>query len=96
MVAGVSPNNCGEQHYGEEIAESVEAKARKIIAEDLKRLGWQESELPLRRKADPGKARIARRLRRETTVSKRWIAEQLRMRSVSKVNYCLAKRTGRR
>jgi hypothetical protein len=33
--------------------------------------------------------KIARRLRRESTVSKRWIAEQLAMGSVSNVTFCL-------
>jgi hypothetical protein len=55
----------------------------------MKRLGWNEAELKRRRKGDRGKARMARRLRRETTVSLRWIAERLRMGSVSMVAHCL-------
>jgi hypothetical protein len=42
-----------------------------------------------RRRGEAGKVRIARRLRRETTVSKRWIAERLAMGSVSNLTYCL-------
>ena len=85
----------GDQHYGEEIRESVEEKAQRVIAEELKRLRWAESDLAGRRKGDTGKARIARRLRRETTVSKRWIAERLAMGSVSNVTLCLRAATRR-
>jgi hypothetical protein len=42
-----------------------------------------------RRKGDVGKVKIAQRLRRETTVSQRWIADQLAMGSVSNVTFCL-------
>lgn len=51
--------------------------------------------MPVSRKPDLGKAPIAKPLRRETTVNKRWIAEQPRMGSVSNVNHGLANRTGR-
>ncbi len=80
----------GAHHYGEEIGQSAEEKARRIIAGELAKLGCDESELAQRRKGDVGKVKIARRLRRETTVSKRWIAEQLAMGSVSNVTFCLA------
>ena len=79
----------GAHHYGDEIGQSVEEQARRIIAEELAKLCWEEAELGQRRKSDAGKARIARRLRRETTVSKRWIAERLAMGSVSNVTFCL-------
>ena len=79
----------GDHHYGAEIAESAEAKAQRIITEELKRLGWTETDLQSRRKGDAGKVRMALRLRRETTVSKRWIAERLTMGSVSNVTFCL-------
>ena len=76
-------------HYGEEIGQSAEEKACRIIGEELVNLGWEEADLGQRRKGDAGKVRIARRLRRETTVSKRWIAQQLSMGSVSNVTFCL-------
>lgn len=41
------------------------------MAEELAKMDWEEADLGLRRKGDEGKVRIARRLRRETTVSKR-------------------------
>jgi hypothetical protein len=79
----------GKSHYGEELLESVEAKAERIVAEEMKRVEWNEEELKHRRKGDRGKTRIARRLRRETMVSMRWIAERLQMGSVSMVAHCL-------
>ena len=79
----------GAHHNGEEIGQSAQEKARRIIAEELAKLGWDEADLDQRRKGDAGKVRIARRLRRDTTVSKRWIAQQLAMGSVSNVTFCL-------
>ena len=85
----------GTHHYGEEIGQSGEEKARRIIAEELAKMDWEVADLGRRRKGDEGKVRIARRLRRETTVSKRWIANQLSMGTVSNVTFCL-KRGGNR
>ena len=79
----------GKSHYGQELRESAEAKAERIVAEELKRLGLGENELNQRRKGDGEKARIARRVRRETVVTLGWIAARLRMGSVSMVAHCL-------
>jgi hypothetical protein len=51
----------------------------RIIAEELRRLGWQETDLMSRRRHDPGKVQIAVRLRRETTLSAKRIAQRLRI-----------------
>lgn len=69
----------GDSHYGEELRESAEEKGQRIVREELKRLRWREADLSRRRKGDPGKVRIARRLRQETTLTLRWIAERLKM-----------------
>jgi putative transposase len=69
----------GPSHYGEELRESAEEKARGIIAEEMKRLGWKEADLPRHRKGDGRKVRIARRLRQETTMTLKWIADHLKM-----------------
>ena len=79
----------GKSHYGDELRESAEAKAERIVVEELKRLGLAEGELIRRRKGDREKAQIARRLRRETIVTLGWVAERLRMGSVSMVAHCL-------
>jgi hypothetical protein len=49
------------------------------VGEELKALGWTVKELGRRRKGDSEKIRIARRLRRETTMSLKWIAACLAM-----------------
>jgi hypothetical protein len=52
-------------HYGEEIRESAQAKADRLVSEELKHLGWEPEELGRRRKGAPEKQKIALRLRRE-------------------------------
>ncbi len=65
----------GDHHSGELHLASAETKAERIVAEELKRQGWQEEDLVTRRKNDPlelelalgcgGKRRLrSRRLRR--------------------------------
>jgi putative transposase len=79
----------GANHRGEEVWESALQHAESVVAEELKGLGWRKEQLERRRKGDPGKARIARRLRAETTMSLKWIAERLHMGSASMVKHCL-------
>ncbi len=69
----------GEHHFGELRMETAQAKAQRIIAEELARLGWQEAEMAARRKQDPDKVQLAQRLRKETTLSVRQIAERLHL-----------------
>ena len=76
----------GEHHYGAERAESVEDKAGRIVAEELKRAGWTEAELPLRPKGDPVKLAAATRLRKETTVTLKWITQRLAMGAWTHLN----------
>jgi hypothetical protein len=55
----------GEHHSGELHRQSAEAKAERILAEELSRLGWTPEDLAARRKRDPVKLALAARLRRE-------------------------------
>ena len=48
-----------------------------LVAEELRRLGWKEKDLQLRRKGDPAKLALAGRLRKETTLSIRDIAARV-------------------
>jgi len=82
----------GENHYAAERQESGEAKARGIVATELKRLGWAPVELKRRRKGDPGKIRIAGRLRAETTMTLKWIAAELQMGAWTYVSNLLSER----
>ena len=64
----------GEQHSGELRRATAEAKAERLIGEELQRLGWTEGELAARRKSDLLKLAFAARLRREPTLSLKAIA----------------------
>lgn len=59
--------------------ETTEEKARRIVEEELARLGWTAETLPRQAKGDPQKIRIAQRLRAETVVTLKWIARELHM-----------------
>jgi hypothetical protein len=69
----------GVEHFGQEIRESAQEKANRIVAQELRKLRWGEAELSQRRKGDPAKLRMALRLRRETTMTLSWIAQRLHM-----------------
>ena len=69
----------GENHSGELHRETAEQRANRIIAEELSRRGWEESDLATRRRSDPGKVAIAARLRKETTLPIKWIAARVQI-----------------
>ncbi|HEU0038288.1 MAG TPA: hypothetical protein VFR76_03345 [Verrucomicrobiae bacterium] len=69
----------GPFHYGEELMESAEEKAQWIVPQEMGRLGWKEGDLEQHRKGNQRKVKIARRLRRETTMTMKWIADRLKM-----------------
>jgi putative transposase len=69
----------GPSHFGEAVQEAVEVRAERIVAEGLKRLRWSEADLAARRKGEPGKVRLARELRAQTTMPLSWIAARLSM-----------------
>jgi REP element-mobilizing transposase RayT len=68
-----------EHHTGVERAECKTQMAERLVQVELGCRQWTERELVERRKRDPEKLKIAQRLRRETPVSLRWIAQRLRM-----------------
>ena len=69
--------------------EVAQAKAGRIITEELRRLGWQEADLVWRRKRDPGKLQIGVRLRKETTLSVKEIAARLHLGTPGSASVCL-------
>jgi REP element-mobilizing transposase RayT len=79
----------GEHHDGEERWETAEAVAERIVGKELARLGWSDDDLANRSKGDSGKVATARRLRKETTMTLKWIAQRLAMGSASMVSHCL-------
>ena len=69
----------GASHDGAERQELGKARAERLVKEGLLTLGWREAELARRAKGDAGKVALARRLRRETTMTLAWIADRLQM-----------------
>ena len=76
----------GDHHSGELRQETAEAKAERIIGEELHRLGWSEKDLATRAKSDPAKLAIAARLRKETTLSIKQLASRVRLGSSKSAN----------
>jgi len=79
----------GEHHHGEERAQAEAAPAEGIVLEGLKRLGWNEADLAERAKGDGEKLKLAVRLRQETTVTIKWIAQRLRLGTWTHLNHLL-------
>jgi len=59
---------------------------RQDFIRTLRRLGWRKNELSRRRKSDPAKLAIAARLRKETTLSLKHIAEQVHLGTSKSAN----------
>src|SRR3974390_2931155 len=78
-----------QHHFGQMRLELAQAKAERIISEELRRLNWPEAQLALRRKRDPAKLEIAVRLRRETTLSVKEIAARLHLGTPASASLCL-------
>jgi putative transposase len=69
----------GENHPGQTRLESAEAKADRILTEELSRLQWTQSDLAGQAKNHPAKLALAARLRQETTLSVKEIAARLNL-----------------
>ena len=69
----------GEPYRADARRETTEGKARRILNEELDKLGWTGAELAGRAKGDVRKIRIAQRLRAETAATLKWIATELHM-----------------
>ena len=76
----------GDYHSGALRLETAEAKAERIIADDLNQRGWKDPDLVGRRKSDPGKPAIAARLRQETTLSVKAIAARMHLGTSKSAN----------
>ena len=88
-LLGQMERRMGPEHYGKERWESAEAKAENLVQMELKRLKWSAMELSQRAKGDAGKIALAMRLRRETVMPVKWIAERLEMGTTGHVNHLL-------
>ena len=79
----------GTHHTGVEIAAAAEARAEELIAGFLVRLAWSEKELQSRPKGDLEKVALAELLRRESTMTLRWIATRLSMGTPGHLSHLL-------
>ena len=79
----------GANHNGPEIRESAQDKAERIVVRELARLEWTEKDLRERAKGNLDKIQMAELLRRESTMTLRWIAERLSMGTVGHLSHLL-------
>jgi len=82
----------GAEHYGSERQETAEVQAEELIAAEFKRNGWREDDLGQRAKGDALKVTLAARLRKETVMTVKWVAERLQMGAPGYVNHLLYRR----
>ncbi|HEV2208654.1 MAG TPA: hypothetical protein VG167_07750 [Verrucomicrobiae bacterium] len=85
----------GQHHCGELHLRSAQAKAERIITEELQRRGWEQKDLSGRPKSDPEKLEVAARLRRETTLSIKASAARVGLGSSKSANANLHHYMGR-
>ena len=67
----------GEHHAGQLRGETAEAKGERMIAQELPRRGWSESDWVIRPKNEAGKMAMAVRLGRETSLSIKGLAARV-------------------
>src|SRR5581483_1276799 len=91
-LVGQMKERLGAEHYGAERQETLETHAEGIVVGELKRRRWGEGELRQRAKGDAVKVALAARLRAETAVTVKWIAERLAMGAPGYVNHLLYRR----
>ena len=79
----------GAEHFGPAVQESEAAQSERTVKAELKRLGWGEKDLSVRRKGDPKKVRLARFLRQKTIMTLGAVAERLQMGTTGHVSHLL-------
>ena len=67
----------GPNHFGQERRESAEKRGRRLVRERLRELGITPAQFQMLPANADLKVDLARRLRQETTLSLKWIAQQL-------------------
>ena len=76
----------GQHHAGQLRLETAQAKAERLVAEELRRLGWSGEDLVRRPKNDPDKLAIAVRLRRESTLTIKAITARVHLGTYNTAN----------
>jgi REP element-mobilizing transposase RayT len=88
LLAQMEPK-LGRHHGGPERQETDTARAERLLEEELRQRGWTARQLTARRKGDREKVKIAKRLRRDTTMTLDWIAGRLSMGAAGYAAQCL-------
>ncbi|HEV2694003.1 MAG TPA: transposase [Verrucomicrobiae bacterium] len=86
----------GEHHSDLRSPEMTEEKACRLLQAELEQLNCTRAELARWPKSDARKIRIARRLRQETAVTLKWLAEELLMGNITHVANCLRRKEKKR
>ena len=79
--------------FGEMVQAAVQARAERLVAAGLKRLGWTEEDLRARRKGEPWKVAFAHELPCRTTMPLAWIAPRRRRGSRGYLTWLLQRRS---
>ena len=85
-LLGLMQEKIGVHHYGEERQACAVERAEQIVSEELRRRGLTPDGLSRLPKGNRSKVAIAMRLRAETTMTIKWIAERVHMGSVAYLN----------
>lgn len=79
----------GPGHAGPEIAAAAELRAETLVSHALAQWNWTADELQSLPKGHPRKLELAMRLRAETSMTLRWIADRLRMGTSGHLSHLL-------
>jgi putative transposase len=71
--------------------ETDQALAERLVRDALNKLGWTETDLKRKAKADPKKVKIARQVREQTPMTRQWVATRLHMGSASYLSAVLGR-----
>ena len=91
-LLGQMSERMGGEHYGAERQETMTERAERMVREEMRRRHWEEADLGRLAKGDAGKLAVAVRLRAETMVTVKWIAERLQMGAPGYVHLLLYRR----
>jgi REP element-mobilizing transposase RayT len=89
MLTRVSERR-GPSHFGAELHESAVEHAEGLLGQGLRDLGWSEIDLATHRKGDKAKVHLAMKLRKETTMTLKWIADRLEMGTAASLSNLLS------
>jgi hypothetical protein len=82
----------GQSHeLARERRETDTERADQIVRQGLQEVGWSEADLDHHPKGHPHKTALAQKLRRETPMTRDWIAKRLRIGSASYVSHLLSR-----